>query len=168
MGENEQNGLLANNRRRVGLSVEMKTKFQIRHCGQDDFENVLQLLRQLWPDKHLNTSALRQVFDRALNSEMQAYVCATEDERVVGFGSLTVKNNLWQEGYLGHLDELIVDSKYRGQGIGTEILEYLITIARKRGCRRVELDSAFHRKEAHEFYKQHGFENRAMLFSRKL
>jgi ribosomal protein S18 acetylase RimI-like enzyme len=77
-----------------------------------------------------------------------------------------VKNSLWQKGFLGHVDELIVDTEYRGQGIGAMLLEHLVTVARERGCRRVELDSALHRKEAHEFYKRLGFESRALLFSK--
>jgi hypothetical protein len=32
----------------------------------------------------------------------------------------------------------------------------------------VELDSAFHRSQAHKFYQQEGFENRAYLFSKPL
>jgi GNAT superfamily N-acetyltransferase len=86
----------------------------------------------------------------------------------IGFGSLTLKNNLWQEGYVGHVDELVVDSTHRSRGVGTLLLNQIIELARRKGCRRVELDSAFHRKEAHMFYEQHGFENRAFLFSRVL
>jgi GNAT superfamily N-acetyltransferase len=141
--------------------------FQIRQRRTEDFEKVLRLLRQLWPDKPLDEVALRTVYDRALVSESQVYLCACDDQNVVGFGSLTLKNNLWQQGYLGHIDELVVDGEYRGRGAGTQLLEQLIFVARQKGCRRVELDSAFHRTHAHEFYQQHGFQNRAFLFSRE-
>jgi GNAT superfamily N-acetyltransferase len=141
---------------------------QIRPCRAEDFDEVLPLLRQLWPDKRLDAVPLKTVFDRALGSELQAYLCATDDQRVIGFGSLTLKNNLWQEGYVGHVDELVVDGTYRSRGFGKLLLNQIIELARRTGCRRVELDSAFHRKEAHMFYEQHGFENRAFLFSRVL
>jgi glucosamine-phosphate N-acetyltransferase len=36
------------------------------------------------------------------------------------------------------------------------------------GCKQFELDSAFHRKEAHAFYEQRRFERRALLFSKPL
>ena len=141
---------------------------QIRQCRSEDFPAVMELLRQLWPDKCLDTPALRTVYDRALTSDQQLYICAAEGERVVAFGSLTLKNNLWQEGFLGHVDELVVDNAHRGRRIGTHLLEHLVAIAQRRGCRRVELDSAFHRKKAHEFYERQGFKNRAFLFSKKL
>jgi ribosomal protein S18 acetylase RimI-like enzyme len=142
--------------------------FQIRPCRNEDFDEVLELLRQLWPDKPLDQAALRTVYDRALASDLQRYVCATNGERIIGFGSLTVKNNLWQEGYLGHVDELVVDGEYRDRGIGTQLLEYIVDLAKQKGCRRIELDSAFHRQKAHEFYERHGFENRGFIFSKVL
>ena len=79
-----------------------------------------------------------------------------------------MKNSLWVARCLGHVDELIVDTQYRGRGLGSELLQSIILRARDRGCLRVELDSAFHREEAHRFYEQHGFENRAYLFSKTL
>jgi glucosamine-phosphate N-acetyltransferase len=91
-----------------------------------------------------------------------------ENENVAGFCSLTIKNNLWQAGYLGHIDELVVSKGKRGLGIGSALLAAIIGIAKEVGCSRVELDSAFHRAEAHGFYEQQGFEKRAYLFSRSL
>ena len=141
---------------------------QIRPCSSDDFSGVLILLKQLWPEKSLDPASLRIAYDRALASDSQRYICATDGEQVIGFGSLTVNNNLWQEGYLGHVDELVVDGDFRGRGVGAQLLEHLIVIAKQRGCRRIELDSGFHRPNAHRFYERHGFENRGYLFSKVL
>jgi GNAT superfamily N-acetyltransferase len=141
---------------------------QIRQCSIEDFEEVVKLLGQLWPDKTIDTAALQTVFARSVASECQVYLCAADDNRIIGFASLTIKNSLWQEGYLGHVDELIVDAEHRGRGVGTQLLDHLVAMARQRGCRRVELDSAFHREQAHQFYERQGFVNRAFLFSRVL
>jgi hypothetical protein len=43
-----------------------------------------------------------------LKCESQAYICVVDKAEVAGFGSLTIKNSLWQEGGIGHVDELIV------------------------------------------------------------
>lgn len=141
---------------------------EIRACRAEDFDAVAHLLHQLWPDKQLDLARLRTVFDRAITSDSQVYLCATIGRDVVGFGSLTLKNNLWHEGYLGHIDELVVDSKYRSQGIGTRLLAYIEITARRRGCRRIELESSTQRTRAHKFYEQHGFASRALLFSKAI
>jgi GNAT superfamily N-acetyltransferase len=69
---------------------------------------------------------------------------------------------------IGYIEEFVVDEKHRGQGIGIRLFEHLVAEAREKGCRRIELDSAFHRKEAHGFYGRFGFKSRAFLFSKEL
>jgi GNAT superfamily N-acetyltransferase len=148
--------------------VVVKSYPKIQPCRRNDFTAVFHLLRQPWPNKDLDMAALQKVFERVLDSDSQVYLCAIDDEDVVGFALLTIKNNLWQAANLGHIDELIVDEKYRGSGLGTVLLNEIVAQARQRGCARVELDSAFHRKKAHQFYERHGFENRGYLFSKPL
>ncbi|MFC1736169.1 GNAT family N-acetyltransferase [Candidatus Hydrogenedentota bacterium] len=140
----------------------------IRGCKSSDFEVVLVFLEKLWPEKRLNQQRLKVVYERALASRDQDYICVEENSNVIGFCSLTMRNNLWQEGHLGHIDVLFVDEAYRGSGIGSALLNHASRLAKECGCRRVELDSAFHRKEAHRFYEANGFENRGYLFSKVL
>ena len=141
---------------------------KVRPCSRQDFAEVVGLMRQLWPDKHLRIPRLRTVFARALASASQRYLCATYEDRIVGFGSLTRKNTLWPEGHLGYVDELVVDSEHRGQGVGTRLLQQLADVARRMGCCRIELDSAFYRKESHRFYERHAFKSRAFVYSKPL
>jgi len=141
---------------------------EIRQCHAGDFDEVLLLLRQLWPDKHLNAKRLKTIFNKALVCDSKTYLCATNECRIIGFASFTLKHNMWPEGYLGYMDELVVDSKYRGERIGAELLNQLVALARSKGCCRIELDCAFHRKRAHRFYKKHRFRSRAFVFSKVL
>ena len=141
---------------------------RIRRCQSEDFESVLMLLCQLWPNQELDRNLVRSVFNRALASDQQVYLCALVEQQVVGFGSLSVKNNLWQQGYLAQVDELVVEEKHRGRGIGIQLLVNLIDLARQRHCGRIELDSAFHRDQAHRFYEGQGFTKRAYLFTQAL
>ena len=139
-----------------------------RECITDDFEKLLPLFCQLWPDQQLTVEKLKKVFIKGATSDYQYYLCAETDGKIVGFCSLTVKNNLWQQGNLGHIDELVVDESFRRRGIGKKLLIRIIKVAQGMGCRKIELDSAHNRTEAHEFYGKNGFENRAVLFSKHL
>jgi GNAT superfamily N-acetyltransferase len=141
---------------------------KIRQCRTKDFDEVVLLLRQLWQDKPLDLESLRTVFNRALVSDSKTYLCATNGKRVIGFGSFTMKNNLWPEGPIGYVDELVVDSEFRSKGIGAQLLKRLVALARQKSCCRIELDSAFYRKESHRFYERHGFKRRAYVFSKLL
>ncbi len=151
-----------------GMNALVTTMIQIRKCMAEDFDGVVALLRQLWPGKPLDLVSLRSTYDRSLASERQVYLCAVCDKQVVGFGSLTIKSNLWSEAFVGYVDEMVTDGAHQGRGIGTQILDRLISWAREQGCNRIELDSAFHRKDAHAFYERRGFQSRAYLYSKLL
>ncbi|MGO8748800.1 MAG: N-acetyltransferase family protein [Thermoguttaceae bacterium] len=141
---------------------------ELRECTTADFDQVVGLLKQLWPDVVLDIESLRATYWRAVSSENCRYICATADGRLVAFCSLNVRDSLWQQGLLGHVDELAVDAGFRRQGIGTRLLDHAAILARNLGCLRIELDSALHREDAHRFYERLGFENRAYLFSKCL
>src|SRR5437764_13415990 len=104
-------------------ATQTKGMVEVRKCGAEDFEAVVGLLRQLWPDKPFDLISLRSVYGRALASDRQAYLCAWCDQQVVGFGSLSIKSNLWSEAFVGYVDEMVVDAAHRGRGVGTQILD---------------------------------------------
>ncbi|MDR1348855.1 MAG: GNAT family N-acetyltransferase [Prevotellaceae bacterium] len=142
--------------------------FQIRFCIADDYAAIFELLKQLWIDKQLNCKVLQAVYENALKSDRQKLIIGLIGNKIVGFCSLTINNNLWQGGNLGYIDELIVDENFRGQGIGKTLMAEITKIARENNCKQIELSSAFHRKEAHQFYKNSGYEKRAYLFSKAI
>lgn len=139
-----------------------------RPCQPEDFDSIVRLLRQLWIGKPLNLETLRAVYLESIASNYQKYLCAVDGIHIIGFCSLLLKNNLWQEGYLAHIDEFIVDVDYRGLGIGSLLLIAAESLAQKHGCQRIELNSALHREEAHKFYLKSGFTNCAWFFSKAL
>ena len=102
---------------------------EVRRCRAEDFADVRALLAQLWPGEPPDENGLREVYGRGPASDAHVYLCAVEAERVVGFGSLTIKNSLWQRGSLGHVDELVVDGGHRGRGVGTRLLNELVGAA---------------------------------------
>jgi len=140
----------------------------IRRCCAEDFPAIVHLFRQHWPGTEVQEEAFRDAFERGLASPRQRYLCAEMDSRIVGFGSLTLRNSLRQEGPVGHVDELIVDRDYRCRGVSTVLMQRIEELAIKIGCSRLELDCDFHHKDAHAFYQQRRFERRALLFSKQL
>jgi glucosamine-phosphate N-acetyltransferase len=141
---------------------------KIRSCVANDFDRIYELLLQLWPGSPIQKDPLKKTFLRALKSKLNYYLCAVERDVVVGFCTMNMRESLWQQGWLAHIDEIVVDENHRGQGIGEALLEKAAAYAKKKGCTRVELDSAFHRKAAHRFYQQRRFEKRAYIFSKKI
>jgi GNAT superfamily N-acetyltransferase len=140
----------------------------IRSTRREDFDEIIPLLKQLWPAQPIDFKAARDIFDKGMACDRRAYLCACLGEQIIGFGTLMIRDCLWLQGDVGYICDLVVDQEHRGSGVGTALVEKAVEIARQRGCRRVELDSGFHRTAAHQFYEGRGFEKRAFLFSKIL
>jgi GNAT superfamily N-acetyltransferase len=56
------------------------------------------------------------------------------------------------------LDTVVVAEDQQGQGQGTRLIKHAIQMAKKAGCRQVNLTSNTQRTRAHRFYESLGFE----------
>jgi ribosomal protein S18 acetylase RimI-like enzyme len=140
----------------------------VRSATLEDFKVVFSLFHQLWPNKELNEQDMYKVYCHGIESELDELFCAEFNGEVVGFCSYAIVNNFWQEGQIAYIYSMIVDGELRGKGIGTKLLEKTFETAKLRKCKKIELDSGFHREQAHKFYEKIGFEKRAYLFSKDL
>lgn len=140
----------------------------IRSSSKEDFQDILPLFHQLWPNKKIDETGLKTVFDRGIASEHDEYISAEIDGKIIGFCAYGVMNNFWQEGCIGYIYTMIVDENYRGRGIGKALIEAACEKAGSYGCKKIELDSGFQREAAHRFYENNKFIKRAFLFSRDL
>ena len=66
------------------------------------------------------------------------------------------------------LEDLVVASDSRGQGIGARLLDAATEWARERGCTHLELDSGNARKDAHRFYLAQGMTQDGLVFTRTI
>ena len=60
-------------------------------------------------------------------------------------------------GARGYLDELIVARSHRGQGLGSQLMDWADGVFRERGVRRVELRVVVGNEGARRFYERRGF-----------
>jgi len=63
-------------------------------------------------------------------------------------------------GKKGVIEDVVVDEKYRGQGLGRQLTQKLIDIAKQNYAKYIDLTSSPSRIAANELYKKMGFEKR--------
>lgn len=143
-------------------------ELSIRPCTFDDLGAVIPLLEQLWPGVTMDRERLVPVFRKGLESSDQYYFCGEAQGDLIAFCAMTLKNSIKREGPLTLIDELVVDSRARGLGLGEIMLNHAIEWARDRGCTVIELESGNQREAAHRFYLNRGFDQTALFFSRRI
>lgn len=129
-----------------------------------DFDKVYVLLQQLWPEKEMDRDRISQVYCSTLETGQYHYRVARQGQAIVGFISWGIKNNLWAQGRLLHIDDLVVVEKWRNLRVGTMLVDHAHQYARDHECLYLELDSGLYRVDAHRFYERYGFTRRAYNF----
>jgi ribosomal protein S18 acetylase RimI-like enzyme len=129
------------------------TNLKIRPVRLTDAET---LQHQCWPDRsHLS---IYHLVMRAQQNAKQGrglgiVVMGEEVGLIKGYGQLT----LWPN--CGEISDLVVPERYRGQGIGTGMIQYLVRTAREMHVGCVEIGAALSNAGAVALYRRLGFED---------
>ncbi|HLC70917.1 MAG TPA: GNAT family N-acetyltransferase [Candidatus Nanoarchaeia archaeon] len=68
-----------------------------------------------------------------------------------------IHNDLRAQPY-ALIEDLFVEEKFRGKGMGSKLIKTAIAQAKKEGCYKVLATSRHTRPQVHEFYKKLGFQ----------
>ncbi len=137
-------------------NAQARVSVHIRPMLAQDADCVAALATQLgYPS---TSDEIRQRFDRIASRSEHTVLVAEDDGKGLIVGWLHVfLCHLMESDPYAEIGGLIVDERCRGSGIGQRLLEQAETWARAKGCASVRLRSNIIRKEAHEFYLQHGY-----------
>lgn len=124
----------------MGYSLSKK-KFatDIRPLNQDDYnKGILQLFKQL-NGAEINLS-FQEFRNRMLLMERQfSYVYVYEkDDIIICTGKLLQEHKFYSN--VAHIEDIIVDEKYRGLGLGKNMVKFLTAKAFKDNCYKVILE----------------------------
>lgn len=93
----------------------------------------------------------------------------------VGVALVTLRPNVWYLGPVALLDELYVVPHLRSRGIGSAIIDLLVSTARSQGVSLIEINVDEGDVDARRFYERHGFsatepgsDERALYYSQEL
>lgn len=128
----------------------------VREAKPYEDKALEKLYKQMCPDEPVKV--LPERVQRFLDSERDYLLVYELDNEIVG--TLTV--NICLNAELGELyyaifENIVVLEEYRGKGIGTELLQYGESIARRFNSEKIMLLSSVERQNAHEFFRKLGF-----------
>lgn len=136
-------------------------KLDIRTVEDTELEAAWRVLSEL------RTHLSREDFDKALARQREAHgyelIGAFEDDGLVGVLGLR-EVHTFARGRHMHVDDLVVSSNARGQGMGKNLIDHAEQLARSRGIKQVFLDS---RSGATGFYERRGYRRHESILMKK-
>lgn len=91
------------------------------------------------------------------NHDETVYVTAKDGRALVGYA------HLWIEAGVVFIEELMLSERVRGRGVGKKLMARIETVAHKRKCHKIFLDTDPELEPANSFYKSCGFKVEARL-----
>jgi GNAT superfamily N-acetyltransferase len=138
----------------------------VREAIDGDIPRILELYEELTEEKiDVSEDKIHRVFDEIAAIPNQELMVAEKDNLVVGTLFLQIVPNLSHNAHpWGILENMVVDVRYRRQGIGRLLIDHALLRCREAGCYKLQLLSHKSRTPAHEFYRSMGFDESALGF----
>jgi len=88
-----------------------------------------------------------------------------QDDELITYAGVAIQTNLYHKRHL-YVFDLVTDEKYRMQGYGRIMLDYLADFAKMGMCEKLVLSSGLKKERAHKFYIANGFEKKSFVFTK--
>lgn len=138
----------------------MAAPLTIRPAAVDDLPDILRLyaLPEFDNGRTLPLDDARERFARLEHYPDYRLYVAQDGLRTVGAFSLLVMEKLNHLGAPAAIvDDVIVDADCRNRGIGKQMMQRAMALAREKGCYKLALSTNVKRTDAHRFYESLGF-----------
>jgi len=129
--------------------------FEITEADDASLDAVNRLLPQLSKSaKIINGSTLQKL----TKSECTRLYVAKEGDTIFGMLSLVVFSI--PTGTKAWIEDVVVDERARGKGVGKELMNHALSVAKELGAKSADLTSRPSREAANKLYQAIGFERR--------
>jgi N-acetylglutamate synthase-like GNAT family acetyltransferase len=129
----------------MDIKVKIVTKDNV-----DVYDSIKNLLLQLYNGM---PEIINVDFNSVLDSSCTEVFIAQYEDKVIATATLVKYKKL--VGYVGLIEDFIVDEECRGEGVGGTLLEHISSYGNNLGMDFIDVNTR--RKDAVSFYKKHGF-----------
>ena len=126
-----------------------------------DISELVELLSSLFeqeaefePNSEIQSKALSKII---LDPKIGIILIAKDDDKILGMVNLLFTESTALGCKVALLEDMVVLSSSRGEGIGSQLIDYAISEAKKAGCKRITLLTDIENTKAQSFYQKKGF-----------
>ncbi|KAK9290813.1 hypothetical protein L1049_008991 [Liquidambar formosana] len=143
-------------------SSNEEQKFRVRKLEiSDKSKGFIELLQQLSVCDSVTDKDFEERFQELSSYGDDHVICVIEDDcsgRIIATGSVFIEKKFLRNcGKVGHIEDVVVDSKARGMQLGKKIIGFLMDHACSMGCYKVILDCSVDNRA---FYERCGFKQK--------
>tara|TARA_B000000460_G_C21292866_1_gene296753 strand:- start:41 stop:475 length:435 start_codon:yes stop_codon:yes gene_type:complete len=132
----------------------------IRKIIESDLENgFLESLDNLRQTSNLEQNSVRNILKKILENENHIIHVAELNGKIVGSTTLLIEQKFIHEGgFVGHIEDVVVNKKFEGQGIGMKLVLSLLDVAKEKKCYKTILNCE---DKLIPFYEKIGFKQKS-------
>lgn len=149
-------------------------RITVREVRDDELPQLLRLLHQMdesmYPPRPPAEAASQRAIFRQIRSDSRQHLFVAEAAgRLVGTAHLVIIPHLGRSARpSGVVDGVVVDTAWRGRGVGAALMRAVADTARRHGCYKLALTSNLARTGAHRFYSRLGWKRTHYGYSLEL
>ncbi|MDQ3799446.1 MAG: GNAT family N-acetyltransferase [Acidobacteriota bacterium] len=142
----------------------MNMEIKFRPAAREDLPEIVRMLADdfLGATRERYETPLPESYIKAFE-EIEAdknneLIVAETGGEIVGTLQITFTPSIsFQGGKRATVESVRVEEKYRGRGVGKELMKWAINRAREKNCLMIQLTTNADRRDAHRFYENLGF-----------
>jgi len=123
---------------------------------KEDYSAYTNLISQLASQYKIYDYEVFREFVKELDNDHSSLIFLYEiDNKIVGTIKIIIEKKFYNEKcYVGHIEDVVVDNIYRGQGHGKKMVKFANDLCTEKGCYKVLLYCSDHNVK---FYEKSGF-----------
>jgi GNAT superfamily N-acetyltransferase len=126
-----------------------------------DIPELVELLNALFEQEvefDPNSEAQRKALSKIiLDPRIGIVLVARDHEKILGMINLLFTESTALGSKVALLEDMVILSQSRGEGIGSKLVDYAIAVAKQEGCKRITLLTDLENIKAQSFYQKQGF-----------
>ena len=132
----------------------------IRKIIESDLENgFLESLDNLRQTSNSEQNSVRNILKKILENENHIIHVAELNGKIVGSTTLLIEQKFIHEGgFVGHIEDVVVNKEFEGQGIGMKLVLSLLDVAKEKKCYKTILNCE---DKLIPFYEKIGFKQKS-------
>jgi PhnO protein len=138
----------------------------IRDAVLEDAPAITELIKELAETNGENSLVTISFVQTYLNHHNSHVLLAEVNGEVVGFLSYSIRPDLYHAGDTAMVEELIVHRPWRGQGVGSALIQFFLAQIKAFGCIEASVSTMDDNERAIRFYRAHGLEDEALLLEK--